>query len=158
MPVDTRASNATKRPGLIQKSGTTTRRSSEDVAKEKQDKARAKEEKKQAKVNLELAKARRLEEVTLNATLEDAAYSTPVPQRVATERKSSRNVLKRTESTMSIFEDAHDVMDDMMSMPPPSSLPNLKRKSVVVSSAAGSMLTTARATTNEATVSFMVTP
>lgn len=158
MPIGTRASNATKRPGLIAKSGTTIRRSSAEVAKDKDEKARAKEEKKRKKDELELTKAHLLERVTLDATVEDAAYATPVPQRVAAQRKPPGRVLQRTESTLNVFEDNQGAIDDAASMPPPNGPPSLKRKNVVMSSAAGRELATSVATPTEAAVSPMSIP
>lgn len=134
MPVDTRASNATKRPGIIAKTGT--RRSSAVVAKEKDNKAREKAEKKQVKLDMELAKARRLEEVTMDATVNDAAYTTPIPQKVIASRKLPRRVLQRTESVANLFEDTEGATNDAASMPPPRALPNLKRKSPAAGSVA----------------------
>ncbi|KAF7971582.1 hypothetical protein HWV62_20744 [Athelia sp. TMB] len=89
--VTTRAENAGKRPGLVDKPSST-RRTPDEVAKERQEK----EKQKAAAQATKDAKVKRVEQATASAEAEDTAYATPAAPRMEKKRKAA--TLQRTAS------------------------------------------------------------
>lgn len=128
--VETRAENAAKHPGLAVVQAKAVRRSSAEVAQER----RAKQEKKEALAAAKEAQVQRREEVTALASIQNAAYLTPVVEKASKKRRAP---LKRTESYVNLddlFAQEANKMDIDMPPPlPPSIQP--KRKSTKASAA-----------------------
>lgn len=134
--VNTRAGNVDKHPGRIAQTTMNTRRPAHVVAEEKKAKLREKEAKVQAKHDLKVAKAQRLEQVTVNATAKDVSYATPVMHKGPAQQLPPKRALKRTESVADLSQEAQVEPTGDVSMPPPP-IPSRKRKTIPAEPVAG---------------------
>ncbi|KZP26723.1 hypothetical protein FIBSPDRAFT_886941 [Athelia psychrophila] len=95
--MNTRASNASKRPGLVDVEPKAVRRTAAEVEAERQEKLAKKEKRLQAKAE----QAQRLEEVVAHVGAADASYATPIAS-----RSRKPNTVERVESVTDLFDDA----------------------------------------------------
>ncbi|KAF7964870.1 hypothetical protein HWV62_2081, partial [Athelia sp. TMB] len=121
--VTTRAENAGKRPGLVDKPSST-RRTPDEVAKERQEK----EKQKAAAQATKDAKVKRVEQATASAEVEDTAYATPAAPRMEKKRKAA--TLQRTTSfaDLSQYNAVDKDLAPAISPPPPFTRNEAKTK------------------------------